>query len=57
MLDVAKPYLQKAVDLKPNDRDALTNLRSYYRAKSDPAHAAENKAKANELKQKIDALQ
>ncbi len=56
MLDVAKPYLQKAVDLKPNDRDALTNLRSYYRAKSDKEHAAENKAKANELKQKIDAL-
>jgi hypothetical protein len=56
MLDLAKPYLQKAVDLKPNDRDALTNLRSYYRAKSDPAHAAEYKAKAKELKDKIDAL-
>jgi len=56
MLDPAKPYLQKAVDLKPNDVNALTNLRNYYRAKSDPAHAAENKAKANELKQKIDAV-
>jgi Flp pilus assembly protein TadD len=55
-LDMAKPYLQKAVDLKATSVDALTNLRNYYRAKIDPAHAAENKAKATELKQKIDAL-
>lgn len=56
MLDLAKPYLQKAVQIKPKDRDALTNLRSYYRAKTDPAHAAENKAKADDLKKQIDAL-
>jgi hypothetical protein len=56
MLDLAKPYLQKAVEIKPKDRDALTNLRSYYRAKTDPAHAAENKAKADDLKKQIDAL-
>jgi len=56
MLEPAKPYLQKALDLKPTDLNALSNLRNYYRAKSDPAHAAENKAKANELKQKIDAI-
>ncbi len=56
MLDQAKPYLQKAVDLKPKDRDALTNLRSYYRGKSDKAHLAEYKAKADELKKQIDAL-
>ncbi|HVW94921.1 MAG TPA: tetratricopeptide repeat protein [Mucilaginibacter sp.] len=56
MLDLAKPYLQKAVDLKPKDIDALTNLRSYYRGKSDKATAAENKAKAAELKKQIDAV-
>lgn len=56
-LDLAKPYLQKAVDLSPKNRDALTNLRSYYRAKSDPATAADNKAKAADLKKQIDALQ
>jgi len=56
MLDLAKPYLQKAVDIKPKDKDALTNLRSYYRAKTDKAHAAENKAKADDLKKQIDAL-
>ncbi|ASU34639.1 hypothetical protein MuYL_2752 [Mucilaginibacter xinganensis] len=55
-LDLAKPYLQKAVDLNAKSIDALTNLRNYYRAKLDPPHAAENKAKANELKQQIDAL-
>jgi hypothetical protein len=55
-LDLAKPYLQKAADLKPASFDALSNLRNYYRAKTDPAHAAENKAKAAELKLKIDAL-
>ena len=55
-LDVAKPYLQKAVDLKPNDYNALTNLRNYYRARIDAAHAAEYKAKAAELKTKIDAI-
>lgn len=55
-LEVAKPYLQKAVDLQPKDLNALTNLRNYYRAKVDPAHAAENKAKAADLKKQIDAL-
>jgi lipopolysaccharide biosynthesis regulator YciM len=54
--DLAKPYLQKAVDIKPTSLDALTNLRNYYRGKSDPAHAAENKAKADDLKKQIDAL-
>ncbi|TWJ00871.1 hypothetical protein JN11_02131 [Mucilaginibacter frigoritolerans] len=54
--DLAKPYLQKAVDLNPKSVDALTNLRNYYRGKTDPAHAAENTAKANDLKKQIDAL-
>ncbi|WP_428331352.1 tetratricopeptide repeat protein [Mucilaginibacter sp.] len=54
--DLAKPYLQKAVDLNPKSADALSNLRNYYRGKSDPAHAAENKAKADALKKQIDAL-
>ncbi|MGZ3944834.1 MAG: tetratricopeptide repeat protein [Mucilaginibacter sp.] len=55
-LELAKPYLQKAVDLQPKDLNALTNLRNYYRAKIDPAHTAENKAKAADLKKQIDAL-
>jgi len=54
--DVAKPYLQKAVDLDPKSSDALSNLRNYYRGKFDPAHAADNKAKADDLKKQIDAL-
>ena len=56
LFDIAKPYLQKAVDLRPKASDALNNLRNYYRGKSDPAHKAENKAKADELKKQMDAL-
>ncbi|HEY8929118.1 MAG TPA: tetratricopeptide repeat protein [Mucilaginibacter sp.] len=55
-LDVAKPYLQKAAELRPNDYNALTNFRNYYRARLDAAHQAEYKAKADELKKKIDAI-
>jgi tetratricopeptide (TPR) repeat protein len=36
--DAAKPYLQKAVDLKPGSRDALANLITYYRGKKDQAN-------------------
>ncbi len=54
--DLARPYLQKAVDLNPKSVDALNNLRNYYRGKTDPAHAAENTAKAADLKKQIDAL-
>ena len=54
--DLAKPYLQKAVDINPKSVDALNNLRNYYRGKSDPAHKAEYAAKAEELKKQIDAL-
>jgi len=54
--DIAKPYLQKAVDLNPNSSDALNNLRNYYRGKYDPAQAADNKTKAADLKKQIDAL-
>ncbi|TFF39619.1 tetratricopeptide repeat protein [Mucilaginibacter psychrotolerans] len=36
--DAAKPFLQKAVDLKPNSRDALANLITYYRGKKDQAN-------------------
>jgi len=49
MFEVAKPYLQKAVDLKPTSIDALTNLKTYYLGKKDMAHA-------NDLKKQIDAL-
>jgi len=54
--DIAYPYLQKAVDLNPKSVDALSNLRNYYRGKYDPAHAADNKAKGDDLKKQIDAL-
>jgi tetratricopeptide (TPR) repeat protein len=54
--DVALPYLQKAVTLNPKYKDALTNLWTYYRGKYDPAHAADNKTKAADLKKQIDAL-
>ena len=47
--ELAKPYLQKAVDLNPKSKEALTNLMSYYRAKKDNANAAK-------LKAQIDAL-
>jgi tetratricopeptide (TPR) repeat protein len=55
--DLVKPYLQKAVDLAPRSTVALTDLWNYYRGKYDKAHAAENKAKAAELKKQIDANQ
>ncbi len=54
--DIAKPYLQRAVDLNPKSADALSNLRNYYRGRTDQAHAAEYKAKADDLKKQIDAL-
>jgi len=47
--DLAKPYLQKAVDLNPKSIDALTNLRTYYLGKKDDANASK-------LKAQIDAL-
>jgi tetratricopeptide (TPR) repeat protein len=54
--DLAFPYLQRAVSADPKSVDALTNLRNYYRGKYDPAHAADNKAKADDLKKQMDAL-
>ena len=56
LLEIAKPYLQKAVDINPKSVDALTNLRNYYKGKFDPAHSKENNDKALELKKQIDAL-
>jgi tetratricopeptide (TPR) repeat protein len=47
--DLAKPYLQKAVDLNPKSADALKNLKTYYLGKRDTAHA-------NEIQKQIDAL-
>jgi predicted Zn-dependent protease len=55
--DLAFPYLKKAVDLNPKSVEGLTNLRNYYRGKFDPAHTADNNAKAADLKKQIDALQ
>ena len=47
--EVAKPYLLKAVELKPESSDALTNLKSYYLGLQDNANA-------NAVQKKIDAL-
>jgi hypothetical protein len=54
--EMAKPYLQKAVDLNPKSKDALNNLRNYYRGKYDKVHAKENADKAADLKKQADAL-
>ena len=56
LFEIAKPYLQKAVDLKPTSADALANLRNYYKGKYDPAKAKENSDKAAAIKKQIDAL-
>lgn len=48
-LEIAKPYLLKAVELNPKSIDALTNLKSYYLAKKDVTNA-------NDVQKKIDAL-
>jgi hypothetical protein len=56
LFDIAKPYLQKAVDLKPKSIDALNNLRNYYRGKYDKVHTKENADKAADLKKQVDAL-
>ncbi len=45
----AKPYLLKAVELNPQSRDALTNLKSYYLGTKDMNGA-------NDTQKKIDAL-
>lgn len=47
--EVARPYLQKAVDLMPKSYDALSNLKAYYLD-------TQNTAKANEIQKQIDAL-
>ena len=47
--DVAKPYLLKAVELKPESVDALTNLKSFYLGQKDTENA-------NATQKKIDAL-
>jgi hypothetical protein len=49
LFDVAKPYVQKAVDLQPKNLNALNNLKTYYLGKNDMVHA-------NELKARIDAI-
>ena len=48
-LEIAKPYLQKAVDLNPKSVDALTNLRAYYLVGQDMVNA-------NKLQKQIEAL-
>jgi tetratricopeptide (TPR) repeat protein len=48
--ELAKPYLLKAVELNPKSADALSNLKTYYRAKNDMTNA-------NAIQKRIDALQ
>jgi len=45
----ALPYLEKAVQIQPDNVDALTNLKNYYDFMQD-------EAKSNEIKAKIEAL-
>jgi len=52
LFDIAKPYLSKAVDLKPESVDALTNLLAYYRGKRDNANAAKIQAQITAAKAK-----
>ncbi|WP_345951935.1 hypothetical protein ABDD95_10955 [Mucilaginibacter sp. PAMB04274] len=47
--DKAKPYLEKAVELKPDDLSALGNLRNYYIIKK-------NTVKTAEIKKRMDAI-
>ena len=47
--NLAKPYLLKAVELKADSKDALTNLKSYYLGVKDSNNA-------NDIQKKIDAL-
>lgn len=49
MFDAAKPYLLKAVELRPTSADALRNLKNYYLG-------TKNTAEANATQKKIDAL-
>jgi tetratricopeptide (TPR) repeat protein len=48
--DLAKPYLQKAVELNPKSYDALNNLKTYYLGKKDTVHAAETQKQIDALK-------
>ncbi|MEO8887099.1 MAG: hypothetical protein ABI367_13630 [Mucilaginibacter sp.] len=47
--DLAKPYLLKAVDLNPKSADALSNLKTYYRAKNDMTNATAIQKRLDEL--------
>lgn len=47
--EVAKPYIMKAVDLKPKSVDALVNLKSYYLGTKDTANATATQKKIDEL--------
>lgn len=48
-LELAKPWIMKAVELQPKSEDALANLKLYYLG-------TKNTAQANETQKKIDAL-
>ncbi|PJJ79055.1 tetratricopeptide repeat protein [Mucilaginibacter auburnensis] len=47
--EAARPYLEKATEVQPNNVDAWSNLKTYY-------IGTQNTAKANEVQKKIDEL-
>ena len=48
-MEVAKPYLLKAVEINPKSADALTNLKAYYLVQQDMVNA-------NKIQKQIEAL-
>jgi len=48
--DAAKPYLEKATEIQPNNVDGWKNLKTYY-------IGTQNVAKANEVQKKIDEIE
>jgi len=50
MLDLAKPYLLKAIELNPKSADALYNLKTYYAGKRDIPNVQATQKRIDELK-------
>jgi len=50
MLDLAKPYLLKAIEMNPKSADALYNLKTYYAGKRDIPNVQATQKRIDELK-------
>ena len=50
MLDLAKPYLLKAIEMNPKSSDALYNLKTYYAGKRDIPNVQATQKRIDELK-------